>query len=71
MIKYYIAKLCESMDDKWYTLFLDQAVWWLLFGKRSAVCHCYYHHDSDSHEPAASAERVRLHKDDTYLHLFP
>lgn len=71
MLKYYIGKLYESMDDKWNILLSDQAVWWLLSGMCSAVCDRHYHHNSDSHEPAANAERVRLHKDDTDLHLFP
>jgi hypothetical protein len=59
------------MDDKWYILLLDQAVWWLLFSMCSAVCDRHYHHNCDSHEPAANAEGVCLHKDDTDLHLFP
>ena len=66
-----IGKLYESMDDEWNILLLDQAVWWLLSGMCSAVCDRHYHHNSDSHEPAANVERVRLHKDDTDLHLFP
>jgi hypothetical protein len=58
----YVEKLCDI-------LLSDQVMWWLLFGLCSAVCDCHNHHDSDSHEQAADAERVCLHKDDTNLHM--
>jgi hypothetical protein len=57
-----IEKFCDI-------LLLDQVMWWLLFWLCSAVCDCHNHHNCDSHEQAADAERVCVHKDDANLHM--